>query len=170
MNAIKFFIIGLLSILALTLPSLVEAKKLRQQTGIASWYGPGFHGKKMANGQRFNQWGNTIAHRTLPLGTKVSITSVESGKTVIATVKDRGPYHGNRVADLSKGLAHKLGFVDKGVTKVKIQVLSIPDKPETFHSPRAMRASYAPDQIETLIENIDSEYTRKDFNAKKQYF
>lgn len=90
------------------------------QCGGASWYGPGFHGKKTASGARFNQNAMTAAHKTLPLGTIVKVTDQRTGKSIQVTINDRGPYAGSRIIDLSKAAASKLGFIAKGTTKVCI--------------------------------------------------
>jgi len=90
------------------------------QCGGASWYGPGFHGKTAASGQVFDQNAMTAAHRTLPFGTKVEVTDQSTGKSVQVTINDRGPFHGKRIIDLSKGAAAALGFQNKGVTSVCI--------------------------------------------------
>lgn len=100
-----------------------RAKNLTQ-TGVASWYGPGFHGKKTANGEVYNQNALTAAHKTLPLSSKVKVTNLENNKSITLRVNDRGPYHGNRILDLSKEAARKLGVLQKGVAKIKLQVLS----------------------------------------------
>jgi len=91
-----------------------------KQQGKASWYGPGFDGKTTANGETYNQNTMTAASTTLPLGTTAKVTNVETGKSVTVKVNDRGPYVGNRVMDLSKAAANKIGIKDKGVGKVKI--------------------------------------------------
>lgn len=99
-----------------------KAKNL-VQTGYASWYGPGFHGKKTANGEIYNQNMLTAAHKTLPLNTTVKVTNLENNKTLIVRVNDRGPYHGNRILDLSKEAANQLGVLAKGTAKIKLQVI-----------------------------------------------
>lgn len=99
-------------------------KTVRTVSGPASWYGPGFHGRKTANGERFDQNALTAAHRTLPFGTKVRVTCNRSGKSVTVRINDRGPFHGNRVIDLSRGAASKIGIVGLGVGGVKIEVLA----------------------------------------------
>lgn len=90
----------------------------------ASWYGPGFHGKRAANGSVFNMNHMTAAHKTLPFGTKLKVTCQTSGKSVVVTVTDRGPYIKGRSLDLSYGAAKVLGILDRGVGKVKYQVLN----------------------------------------------
>ncbi|GGD29351.1 septal ring lytic transglycosylase RlpA family protein [Aureimonas glaciei] len=101
-----------------------EPATVRTISGPASWYGPGFHGRKTANGERFNQNALTAAHRTLPFGTKVRVTCKTSGKSVTVRINDRGPFHGNRVLDLSRGAASKIGIIGSGVGRVKIEVLA----------------------------------------------
>lgn len=93
------------------------------QCGGASWYGPGFNGKKSASGQIYNQDAMTAAHRSLPFGTKLLVTDQRTGKSVRVVINDRGPYHGGRIIDLSKAAATKLGFRNRGVTSVCIDAL-----------------------------------------------
>jgi rare lipoprotein A len=88
------------------------------QCGGASWYGPGFHGKKAASGQRFDQNAMTAAHKSLPFGTVVRVTDQRTGKSVKVTINDRGPFHRNRIIDLSKAAAAKLGIKNAGTGKV----------------------------------------------------
>ncbi len=108
---------------------LLSSKEIRElscgdkgspQRGIASWYGPGFDGRKMANGKTYDMEAMTVAHRLLPLGTKICIKNPENERIVLATVTDRGPYIDGRIVDLSKGIARKLGILDKGIGKVEI--------------------------------------------------
>ncbi|MPZ77664.1 MAG: septal ring lytic transglycosylase RlpA family protein [Deltaproteobacteria bacterium] len=91
--------------------------------GEASWYGPGFHGKKTASGEIFDQRKLTAAHKTLPLGTKAKVTNLQNGNTVEVEINDRGPYVGERVIDLSHAAADVLGFVESGITLVRIELL-----------------------------------------------
>lgn len=90
---------------------------------VASWYGKEYHGRPMANGKIYNMYANTIAHRTLPLGTKVELTNPNTGQVVRAVVTDRGPFIEGRDVDLSYGIAKKLNLVDKGVGKVIMDIL-----------------------------------------------
>lgn len=91
--------------------------------GMASWYGPGFHGKKTANGEVYNQYAYTAAHTTLPLPSIVRVTNLENGRALNVRVNDRGPFHGNRILDLSKAAADKLGVIQNGVAHVRVQYL-----------------------------------------------
>lgn len=96
----------------------------REQTVVASWYGHEHHGKPMANGEPFNMHAATIAHKELPLGTKVELKNPQTGQKVLAVVTDRGPYIEGRDVDLSYGLARRLNMVDKGVGKLVMRVLA----------------------------------------------
>ena len=93
------------------------------QCGGASWYGPGFNGKKTASGQRFNENAMTAAHKTLPFGTVVKVTDQRTGKSIRVTINDRGPFHKGRIIDLSKAAAAKLGTKAAGTGKVCIAAL-----------------------------------------------
>jgi rare lipoprotein A len=88
------------------------------ECGGASWYGPGFHGKKTASGSTYNQNAMTAAHRTLPFGTVVKVTDQRTGKSIRVTITDRGPFIRGRVIDLSKAAAAKLGTKQAGVARV----------------------------------------------------
>lgn len=94
------------------------------QSGVASYYGPGFHGRRTANGERFNQNAMTAAHRTLPFGTQLKVTNMNNGKTAFVRVNDRGPYVGGRIIDLSVAAAHAIGSTSSGTAKVKLEVVS----------------------------------------------
>lgn len=104
----------------------ISPKPTFKQVGVASWYGPGFHGEKTANGEIFNQHKLTAAHRSLPLGTKVRVTNFENGKSVEVKINDRGPYARGRVIDLSRAAAKRLGMEKDGVSIVKIEAKSCP--------------------------------------------
>lgn len=97
------------------------------QTGVASWYGRQFHGRKTASGETFNMHALTAAHRTLPLNCYVRVTNQSNGKSVVVKINDRGPFHGNRVLDLSYGAAKQLGITDAGTAKVSIERVEGPE-------------------------------------------
>ncbi|WP_091133522.1 septal ring lytic transglycosylase RlpA family protein [Microvirga guangxiensis] len=88
------------------------------QNGRASWYGPGFHGRKTASGERFNTNELTAAHRTLPFGTKVRVVNKKTGKSVVVRINDRGPYAHGRVIDLSRASAQAIGITGVGSVTV----------------------------------------------------
>jgi len=92
-----------------------------KKVGLASWYGPTFHGRKTANGEIFDRNGLTAAHTTMPLPSYAKVTNMANGRSMIVRVNDRGPFHGNRVIDLSERVATMLGTKDKGVGKVKVE-------------------------------------------------
>ena len=95
-----------------------------EEIGIASWYGPGFHGKKTANGEIFNQNKISAAHRTLPMPSIVKVTNLDNGLILERVrINDRGPFAGNRIIDLSKKAAEELGFVNLGTARVKVEIL-----------------------------------------------
>ena len=95
----------------------------------ASWYGPGFHGRKMANGKRFDMNDPTIvAHKTLPFGTRIRAINIENGRSIDVVVRDRGPFVRGHDLDFSKAAANKLGFKKRGLAYVRIQILRIPSK------------------------------------------
>ncbi|MDR2819458.1 MAG: septal ring lytic transglycosylase RlpA family protein [Desulfovibrio sp.] len=93
------------------------------EIGVASWYGPGFHGKKTASGEIYNQNAMTAAHRILPLGTMTRVTHLRNGRSVVVRINDRGPFAEDRVIDLSKGAATRLGITGKGTARVHIKSL-----------------------------------------------
>jgi rare lipoprotein A len=93
------------------------------ETGIASWYGPGFHNKQTANGERYNQRELTAAHRTLQMPSFVRVTNLSNGRSVVVRVNDRGPYAKGRIIDVSEKAAELLDFKRNGVARVRVQVL-----------------------------------------------
>jgi rare lipoprotein A len=93
------------------------------EEGIASWYGPGFHGKKTASGELYNQNALTAAHKILPLGTRARITRLSDKKSIVVTINDRGPFVADRVIDLSRKAAATLGIMSKGTARVRVQSL-----------------------------------------------
>jgi len=94
-----------------------------EEIGIASWYGKEFYGKKTANGEIYNMHDITGAHRTLPLPSIVRVTNLENGKSIKVRINDRGPFTKNRIIDLSKESAKKLGFDEQGTAQVKVELL-----------------------------------------------
>lgn len=107
-------------------PAVQSAPDARDsdQKGLASWYGPGFHGKLTANGERFNSGELTAAHRSFAFGTRVCVRSSVTGKTVVVRINDRGPFAKNRVIDLSQGAAEQLGMMGLGIKPVELWALA----------------------------------------------
>jgi rare lipoprotein A len=98
------------------------------QTGQASWYGEPHHGRRTANGERYDMYGFTAAHRTLPLGTRLLVTNLRNRRTVEVRVNDRGPVVTGRIIDLSYAAAQELGAVSDGIFPVRIRVVSTPTR------------------------------------------
>jgi rare lipoprotein A len=94
-----------------------------EEEGTASWYGPGFHGKKTSNGERYDQNAMTAAHKLLPFGTRLRVTNLDNGRVTEVRVNDRGPFVGSRIIDLSKAAASKLDMVKKGTARVRLQAI-----------------------------------------------
>lgn len=92
-------------------------------TGAASYYGERFRGRRTASGERFNPDALTAAHRTLSFGTRLRVTNLRNGRSVVVRVNDRGPFHGGRILDLSKAAARRIGMVATGTARVRIERL-----------------------------------------------
>ena len=112
------------------------------ETGVASWYGPGFHNKTTANGETYDQNDLTAAHRTLPMPSYVRVTNLDNGRAIVLRVNDRGPYAHGRVIDVSKRAAQLLGFQKQGTAKVRVRIVDqgtsgfVADKPVTTQEER----------------------------------
>lgn len=100
-------------------------------TGIASWYGQKFHGHQTSNGEIFDMYRLSAAHKTLPIPSFVKVTNLENNKSTIVRVNDRGPFHPDRVIDLSYGAAHKLGVLKHGTANVSVEAIHL-DRPLNF--------------------------------------
>ena len=98
------------------------------ETGLASWYGPKFHGKLTASGEVFNQEHFTAAHPTLPWGSRVKVVNLDNGKSVDVRINDRGPFKRGRIIDVSRAAARALGMVGRGITSVRIEWLADSEK------------------------------------------
>ena len=121
---ILFALIMLLPSMAFSAPD--NEKEIRYGqiiNGIASWYGPGFYGRKTANGELLRKGTMTAAHRSLPFGTKVRVTNLDNGRSVVVRINDRGPFRKHRVIDLAHGAAMKLKMIEAGEVPVRIQLL-----------------------------------------------
>ncbi len=113
----------LLALLALPFIALTSPVAAEVQTSTASWYGPGFHGRTTANGERYNQYGISAAHKSLPFGTRVRICNQWSSKCVDVRINDRGPYIAGRSFDLSYGAAAQIGMLSSGVVPITYEIL-----------------------------------------------
>lgn len=106
------------------------------EIGLASWYGSDFHGRKTANGQTYDMYAVSAAHKTLPLGSRVRVTNLENNRSVVLTINDRGPFVNERILDLSYGAARKLGTVETGVARVRVTSLTAEVVPSRLAEPR----------------------------------
>ncbi|MEF8731864.1 MAG: septal ring lytic transglycosylase RlpA family protein [Candidatus Accumulibacter meliphilus] len=135
-----------------------------QQRGIASWYGKKFHGQKTSIGERYDMFAMTAAHPTLAIPSYVRVTNVGNGKSVVVRVIDRGPFHADRVIDLSYAAAYRLGYVDNGSTLVQVDSI-VPDGATSMNyaqvmpapRPRQALLSGEHDEIERLAANMGAE-------------
>jgi rare lipoprotein A len=109
------------------------------EVGDASWYGEDFHGKYTANGQVYDMYGVSAAHKTLPLGTRVRVTNLENNRSVTLVINDRGPFVRGRIIDLSYGAARQLGTVERGVVRVRVAALDTEPPGSTRYATSAIR-------------------------------
>ncbi|MEJ2534035.1 MAG: septal ring lytic transglycosylase RlpA family protein [Gammaproteobacteria bacterium] len=98
-----------------------------RERGLASWYGSKFHGRRTSSGEPYDLYKPTAAHRTLPLPTYAEVTNLDNGRKVVVKVNDRGPFHSERIIDLSYGAAVRLGMVDQGTARVEVRAITFGD-------------------------------------------
>ena len=103
-------------------------KAIKAWTGNASWYGPGFNGRKTANGEIFDSEALTAAHPNLPFGSLVRVVNTRTGKFELVRINDRGPYQEGREIDVSYRVARKLGLINSGVGQVRLELMELPQK------------------------------------------
>ncbi len=125
------------------------------EEGIASWYGQKFHGHETSNGEIFDVYQFTAAHKTLPLPSYVKVTNLRNQRSLIVRVNDRGPFHGDRLIDLSYAAAVKLGFQRHGTANVKIELLAAPLMPDDYlHiQVEAFRLKHSAEQLKNQLQN-----------------
>ncbi|MCH7613283.1 MAG: septal ring lytic transglycosylase RlpA family protein [Candidatus Marinimicrobia bacterium] len=116
-----------------TVPLITKGKHSKVVYGVSSFYAEDFHGKLTANGEVYDMYGLTAAHKTLPLNTIIRVTNMENDKSIILRINDRGPYVAGRILDCSYGAAVKLGFIAQGTTKVKIEIIEFGDNKYMKH-------------------------------------
>jgi rare lipoprotein A len=121
-----------------------------RETGIASWYGPGFHGKRTANGEIYDQMELTAAHRTLPMPSMVRVTNLENGRSLVVRVNDRGPFKNGRIIDLSYRAAQLLDTVATGTAKVTVEILDAESRPLAVIARSREAARHAPQAVPTV--------------------
>lgn len=132
-----------------------NAIKHYSKVGQASWYGPGFHGKKTANGEIYNQNAMTAAHKTLPLGSVVEVKNLKNGKKITVRINDRGPFKPGRIIDLSHEGAKRIDMLNDGVVKVRVTLVKLPNGKKV--TPIAMddSADYGDFSEENLNDKFD---------------
>jgi rare lipoprotein A len=138
------------------------------ESGNASWYGNKFHGHLTANGERYNMFAMSAAHKNLPLPSYVQVTNLENNKQIIVRVNDRGPFHEGRIIDLSYAAAYKLDMLKSGTGKVKIELLHFPEKENKanqFNGSYYIQymVSSAQQKAELLAEKLSEKYHAKSF-------
>ncbi len=121
---------ALIAAVLISLPMSASARLKEGQTqkGVASYYHDGLHGRKTASGEVYKKGIRSAAHKSLPLGTKVRVTKVSNGESIVVRINDRGPFVKGRIIDLSRRAARDLGIIQKGVAKVEVEVLSVPKR------------------------------------------
>jgi rare lipoprotein A len=129
------------------------------ERGMASWYGPGFHGNKTANGERYDMYALTAAHRTLPLGSVAVVHSLTSGRHVTVRINDRGPFAKGRILDLSLSGAQALGMTGNGTDQVELRVVRYHPRPEGMGVLRVQVGSFAdPHNAQALLARIQRDF------------
>ena len=139
------------------------------EVGIASWYGPGFHGKTTANGEVFDQNKISAAHRTLPMPSVVKVTNLENGLVLEKVrINDRGPFARNRIIDLSKKAAEELGFIKNGVAKVRVEILEDESRKYVLTDQKNNYVAEAAEVTEISKKNLLSSSERKEKVVEKK--
>lgn len=112
------------------------------ERGVASWYGTKFHGRPTANGEKYSLYAMTAAHRSLPIPSYVKITNLQNGRTAVVRVNDRGPFHSERIIDLSYAAAVKLGYAEQGTARVEVEIIDTRSISTASSSLASANASY----------------------------
>lgn len=148
---------------------IIKEPKGFTQKGQASWYGKKFHGHLTSNGEVYDMYSMTAAHKTLPIPSYVKVTNQDNGKTAIVRVNDRGPFHEGRIIDLSFAAATKLDVVRTGTANVSIEVISV-DKPTEVHKQKALpkfvvqvASSQHEDRVRTLAQDLSQTLSVKSY-------
>ena len=129
------------------------------ERGVASWYGPGFHGNTTANGERYNMHQLTAAHRTLPLGSVAVVRSLTSGRQVTVRINDRGPFARGRVLDLSLAGAKAIGMTGSGTDEIELRVVGYSPRPEGMGVLRVQIGAFAdPSNARAILEQAQTEF------------
>ena len=163
-SAIAFLMQCILIVLMLSGVQLTHAKP----SGMASWYGKYHHGRLTASGERFNMYGLTAAHKSLPFGTVLLVKNKETGESVRVKINDRGPYARGRVLDLSYGAAKRLGIHRLGVAKIEYRVLTRggQSKPTDTRTGKKLTAMTSNPVIPTTVDSIENLIAKIETNKK----
>lgn len=153
MTDLKFIVILFLCCMSTSMSAQVY-------NGKASYYGPGFHGRKCANGDVYDMYKMTCAHKTLPFGTRLKVTNTKNGKSAIVQVTDRGPYARGRIVDLSKAAAMELDMVAAGVANVTVEVLAEEKRTPEVKAPMIL---YAPELSNDFVNQVPKMDTTIEF-------
>lgn len=143
-----------------------------RQRGLASWYGPKFHGRRTSSGERFDMHAISAAHKRLPLPTYARVTRLDNGRSIVVKINDRGPFKDARIIDLSYAAARKLGIVEHGVAPVEVTALEpyqyLRRRPAEFETPRAALRSAAPSPPRTDVYLQVGAFSRLDTAERLQ--
>lgn len=145
--------------------------------GNASWYGPDFHGKATSNGEKYNMWDMTAAHKTLPMNTIVKVTNRRNGKSTVVRINDRGPFVSTRIIDLSKAAASKINMIGTGTAPVTLEILGfagkgshkIPTRKQLKKSPKSVAVSGYAIQIASFSNISGAILTQEKYDKKDGY-
>lgn len=133
---------------------LIEDESRYKERGEASWYGTKFHGRKTANGETYDMYAITAAHKTLPIPSYVRVTNLNNNRSLVVRVNDRGPFHGGRIIDLSYAAAQRLGFADSGVAPVEVEIIVTGDQPPAPLEAERDSPRQAAEEPETLFLQV----------------
>lgn len=133
-----------------------------RKEGVASWYGRRFQGKRTASGEPYDMYAMTAAHPTLPIPSYARVTALNNGKSVVVRINDRGPFHSKRIIDLSYAAAYKLGYVNKGSTRVRVESIdpetdAVPDEASVEGVYLQVGAFSRADNARQLVERLSGE-------------
>ncbi len=178
-NNRKCYLLTVIIFLFVGIGQISLAQEIPQnQTGPASWYGSKYHGRTTSSGERYNKNDMTAAHKTLPFGTKVKVTNLSNNESVVLRINDRGPFVGKRIIDVSEVAARKLGMHQKGIAKVKVEIVEYKGKtiaaaePATYSIEKGTYTSkelalQQTQKLKAFDESIDVEVTEADEQGAK---
>ncbi len=156
----------LLIIFIVLASNYAKAQNVFKHSGFASFYADNFEGKETASGEKYKASKLTAAHLLLPFGTKVKVTNLENGKSVIVEINDRGPYVEGRMIDLSKAAAEELGFIQKGITEVEIEVVEVNSELEVGKSTNKRANVDLPERKKEFYEVHATKYAPEGFGVQ----